>query len=209
MIIEKIKSSSLAELIGALTTILFVIGASYRYGFYSGDVINEKWLVQLYSPTDLLFANLDIVILYVTSMIYLDHLFTREKSTLGTLIYGNIVLIIFTIFLYFNAEGYEFTLAILIGFNAMVAVLKAKYVGKLSGGLALLFLIPYGLGMSDIKKALTKGSLPKVHIENEIKDWRLLEAFSDKAVLINKEVGRNNIKIVELKDIKFIESATK
>ena len=205
MIIEKIKSSSLAEIIGAITTILFVIGASYKYGFYSYELINGKWLIQIFSPTDLLFANLEIALLYLTSMIYLDHLFTRKKSTKEALILGNTTLITLGLLLYFKAENYQVFFASIVGFNAMVGVLKAQYVGKLLGIATLLFFIPYGLGMNDIKRALASNSLPKVYIDNEVKEWRLLEAFSDKAVLINK----NDFKIVEIKDIKFIESTTK
>lgn len=202
MIIEKIRSSSLAEIIGAITTILFVIGASYKYGFYSSEIINAKWLVQLFSPTDLLFANLEIATLYLTSMIFLDHLFTRNRSAKETLIYGNTTLIALGLLVYFKTDSYQIILAVVFGFNAMILVLKAKYIGKLCGVVTLLFFIPYELGANDLKKAIASNNLPKVYIDNEVKEWRLLEAFSDKAILMNN----NRFKIVEIKDIKFIDN---
>ncbi|MFW2012690.1 hypothetical protein ACG9ZD_07435, partial [Acinetobacter bereziniae] len=87
--------------------------------------------------------------------------------------------------------------------------LYRRTVGKMMGLLLILFM-PFHLGGSQTNEA-GLNNLPIVNLGEsaETKKWYLLDKYGDKAILINKVQGKNNFKIVEMKDINFIENRSK
>ncbi len=76
--------------------------------------------------------------------------------------------------------------------------------------MGIILFIPWYAGFSFFN---TKGidKLPKVYLNQKIdnKEWYLIDKYTDKAILINKGRAKNSFKIVEMKDIKFIENTLK
>ncbi|HGH3106593.1 TPA: hypothetical protein ACJKZR_003802, partial [Acinetobacter baumannii] len=74
-------------------------------------------------------------------------------------------------------------------------------------GLMIIFFIPWYMGGNDSKvqkiENLPRAILEKADLGSQ---WFLLDKYSDKAILIKKSNDKNNFKVVEIKDISYIEN---
>ncbi|HGH3125216.1 TPA: hypothetical protein ACJKZ5_000752, partial [Acinetobacter baumannii] len=72
----------------------------------------------------------------------------------------------------------------------------------------LFFMQPMYFGKVEAKKILNEKKiyLSKALLKDSIKDWYLIESMGDKVLLIDK---KNNIKIVEYKEIDLIQTDKK
>lgn len=209
---ENLTLSQLAEFIALVTTFSVIIGVCYKVGFYQSKGVEALWILQLFNPSDFIKANLEVYGFYTVAALYMAKVFDQkiEERSLEFTVQG-VIMIFLAIFFYFSIDyplvfyGYIF-----FSFLAFYLVLYRKLVGKSIGILILLF-IPWHMGGSAIENVGGINKLPTAILEevNSPKTWYLLDQYSDKAILISNGIEKNDFKIIDLKDIKYIENNSK
>ncbi|WP_297424380.1 hypothetical protein [uncultured Acinetobacter sp.] len=209
---ENLTLSQQAEFIALVTTFSVIIGVCYKVGFYQSKGVEALWILQLFNPSDFIKANLEVYGFYTVAALYMAKVFDQkiEERSLEFTVQG-VIMIFLAIFFYFSIDyplvfyGYIF-----FSFLAFYLVLYRKLVGKSIGILILLF-IPWHMGGSAIENVGGINKLPTAILEevNSPKTWYLLDQYSDKAILISNGIEKNDFKIIDLKDIKYIENNSK
>lgn len=211
-ITENLTLSQLAEFIAIVTTFSVIIGVCYKAGFYQSNGIDALWVLQLFNPSDFIKANLEVYGFYIVAALYTAKVSDQkiEERLLEFLAQG-VMIIVLAIVFYFTID-YPFTFFgyIFFSFLAFYLVLYRQLVGKSVGILILLF-IPWHMGSTAIEEVGGINKLPQAILEdaNSTKNWYLLDRYSDKAILISKGIAKNDFKIIDLKDIKYIEDNSK
>lgn len=209
---ENLTLSQLAEFIAIVTTFSIIIGVCYKTGFYQSETIEALWVLQLFNPSDFIKANLEVYGFYILAALYMGKVFDQKsEERLIEFVTQSVIIVSLAIFFYFSIDlplvyfGYIF-----FSFLAFYLVLYKKLVGKSIGILILLF-IPWHMGGGAIQNAGGINKLPQAILEetNSAKTWYLLDQYSDKAILISKDNAKNDFKIIDLKDIKYIEDNSK
>ncbi|RJL71622.1 hypothetical protein [Acinetobacter radioresistens] len=209
MIIEKIKNSTLTDILGCITSILFITGLSYQYGFYGYLGLNAPWVISLLGPKEILIVNIVLFTTYLMALLFLDSLLTKSDLDFKSLAIpanGCIIgLILFWGYFKDSWTGALFCFIVLLAFNSIISIIKLKIKFKIIGLIISILIIPFLNGVYIYHTHVEKNSLPKAILNN--KDiWYLASTYSDKAVLISSMNFKKNIKIVDIKDIKLIES---
>lgn len=211
-ITENLTLSQLAEFIAVVTTFSIIIGVCYKSGFYQSEGIDALWILQLFNPSDFIKANLEVYGFYILAVGYMAKVFDRKiEERLSEFITQGVIISLLSIFFYFSVD-YPLTFYgyILVSFFAFYLVLYRQVVGKFIGILILLF-IPWHMGGSAIENVGGINKLPRAILENpdSTKTWYLLDQYSDRAILISEGITKNDFKIIDLKDIKYIEDYSK
>ena len=211
-ITDNLTLSQLAEFIAIITTFSIIIGVCYKAGLYQSEDIDALWILQLFNPSDFIKANLEVYGIYILAALYMGKVFDQKtEERLIEFVVQSVIMVSLAIFFYYSIDmplsyyGY-----VLFSFLAFYLVLYQKLVGKSIGVLILLF-IPWHMGSGVIENAGGVNKLPLAILEEagNTKTWYLLDQYSDKAILISKGNAKNDFKIIELKDIKYIEDNSK
>lgn len=211
MILEKIKQASAVELISIIPPVLILIGLINKIGIYTSSQVDANWLISLFSPIDFMVSNIEVYFYFFLSILYLEKVFfSRTHSFFIEVLGANATLFStfasLAIISYFKYQNIEFSINFyiysLLSLNGFIIIYRAKNLLKLIGIIALLF-VPYKLGVTQAQK-VSDDNLPTVEL-NDHKKWYLLDKYTDKAILINKDGFSNKFKIVEMKDINSIK----
>lgn len=211
MILDHIKKTSLIDLLALITPCLILTGFSQKIGFYSSENINAYWMVSLFSPIDLMISSLEIYMYYLLALIYLEKVIVGKESLKMGLINSNLVLFGSFVGIFFVTDyAFKYYLYAASSLNLFALAFFGNYSGKFVGLLGLMLAAPAFAGLLDAGEiAIQKKPLVELDASLENKNWYLLDKYSDKAILVSRDKGTNYFKIVEMKDIKFIESAAK
>lgn len=198
-----------AVLITIGTSFLIVVGVLFKFGFYGSDYIDALWIISLFSPIDFMFSNFEILIYYFLAFLYLTKIIEKEnKNRRFEFIYTVCFLLVLSAMMIVSMSiPLILCLSVIGSFIAFYFIIYTdKYLIK-TFGLTILLFIPWYSGYSFFKNSGVE-KLPKVYLSQSVdkKDWYLLDKYTDKAILINKDKTRNYFKMVEMKDIKLIEN---
>lgn len=206
---NSVKSNliKLTEIIAIVPAVAIAIGVVYKISFYSSDEINALWLVSLFSPVDFMLAKLQVYGYFLGAALYISKVFDSGYSKITEFLVQLGSLSIIGIFFYFFKDiGGQIFLFTIASFIAFYLLFFHNIVAK-AFGLMIISFIPWYMGVNDSKVQKIE-NLPHAVLEKEhvISQWALLDKYSDKAILIKRINGKNNFKIVEIKDISYIEN---
>lgn len=209
--LEKIKKASLADWVVIISSGLLITGLSYQYGYYGEIGLQSSWIINLLSTKELLISNLGLCILYAIAGMYLTS-YVEEKTKqklIEVVVLSNLVLVAITLVVIFEnkkIKNIADCISILLAFNAFLIVLKRGYYLKILGVIILLIIIPFINGVADIHHSFSEKQLDSVKIGKSIERWLLVNTFSDKAVLVDSYEKTRKVKVVEIKELDFVET---
>lgn len=208
MIQERLKSLGVGwvELIGIVTSFLFITGVSYYYGYYAAG-LNSEWIINLLTTKELLISNIRLGAGVIVALMYFDALFDKKSPTSPkkVLVIGNVVLITLLIsWAEFKGSNTIWeSLSYLVVFNALYGLIYYEFLGKIICISLILFVAPFINGISAFHKK-TNSNLPLVTLKDDKKQWYLFDTFSDQAILIDSVKKEKNIKIVAINELNNI-----
>lgn len=201
--------SNLANLIAVGAPVLILVGLCNKFGFYSASNISAAWIIKLFSPVDLIFASVEILIMYVCAFLYMTKAFSGKPHEINKNVIwqgGLLIFIAFTIYLR-DESNLRLCFYMVIGYIGIYLIVYSHLFGKIMGAIFLLG-ISYDAGFYAGKKVNTQ-TLPVVALAESIsKDkWYLLDNYGDKVVLIKMgDTSQTKFKFVEVNDIEYIEN---
>lgn len=212
MILEKLKELKFPDLITIVVPGIILVGFSYKFGFYSSKVIGVTWVLSLFSPVDFITAQFDLYFYYLIAVVYLERVIDGKQDLRVGLIRANALMIGSFIGLYFLIGELALTsyMYAFVSLHAIALILYNNSIGLRSLSLLAIFIFMPMISGSIAADNVRDKILPMVKLnkQNEIDgSWFLLDKFSDKAILINTTQEKNYFKVVELKEIEFIESS--
>lgn len=157
-------------------------------------------------------AQFDLYIYYLTAIVYLDRVIGGKQKLKEGLINGNITMIGSFIALYFLLGKIAITFYIFafVSLHAIALILYSNSIGfRTMSFLAIFVVMPVINGSRDAIK-VRESELPSVKLSKSSElagSWYLLDKFSDKAILINPSLKLNYFKVVELKEIEYIQNS--
>ncbi|WP_288387673.1 hypothetical protein [uncultured Acinetobacter sp.] len=202
MIIDKIKNiNSIPEMVTLFITINFIVQTSYKYGFLSNY---GNWTLSLFSPIELMFGNLELIMLYImifTGIIYEKAFSVIITSILSLTIYPYIGVWIYTGTFTIPVTSI-FAIAIgLIGFG--LKIVEKNTTQEIFLLVILLCIAPLLYGLNSSKNSSSE-NLALVELkEKQIEKWYILDKFSDSFLLVNEK--NNSLKIVKIEETKTIQ----
>lgn len=211
MILEKVKQSSLIDLLAIITPFVIIMGLMHKIGIYTSEQVDASWFVSIFTPTDFMLSDLTIYLFFITSLLYLDKaIFKPESSAIKELLWANLQLSsgyvgVFFILWYRHKSFGDLTFyyfLIVLSLNGFGIIFLSKRIGKIFG-LGLLLLVPY-LSGKEYADQLLEEKLPIVELDDN-KKWYLLDKHSDQLILINNQAEKNEFKVVDMKEIKILK----
>lgn len=211
MLLEKLKELKFSDLITVVVPGIILVGFSYKFGFYSSKVIGATWVLSLFSPIDFIMAQFDLYFYYLIAVIYLEKVIDGKQNLREGLLRGNTLMIGSFIGLYFLIGEIALTsyMYAFVSLHAIAIILYNNSIGLKSMSLLAIFVFIPMISGSKAADNVSHKNLPIVKLTktSEINgSWFLLDKFSDKAILINPSQEKNYFKVVELKEIEFIEN---
>ena len=104
-ITENLTLSQLAEFIAVVTSFSIIIGVCYKSGFYQSEGINALWVLQLFNPSDLIKANLEVYGFYILAAGYIAKVFDQKiEERLSKFITQGVIISLLGIFFYFSVD---------------------------------------------------------------------------------------------------------
>lgn len=205
MIQAKLNSFGLgwAELIGLITSFLFITGWCYAYAYF--DIgLNADWLINLLTTKDLLFNNLRLGVCLIMAFLYFGLEWQENKIYDHKKLFwrANIILAVL-VFFWWIRDGISAiweAVTYLIAFNAIYFIIYHELMLKFIGSLLIFVVIPCINGFIAYDRKI-KSDLPVVEIMDETKKWFLFDTYSDQAVLIDSTKKEKNIRIVPISDL--------
>ncbi|MCT8090683.1 hypothetical protein H0920_10805 [Acinetobacter sp. C_4_1] len=205
MIQERLKSLGVGwvELIGMVTSFLFITGVSYYYGYYEAG-LNSDWIINLLTTKELLISNIRLGAGVILALMYFEALFDKQSpiSPKKVLIIGNSALITLLIFwaIFKETNTIWESLSYLAVFNALYGIIYYKFLGKMICVSLILFVAPFINGVVAFNKKINS-NLPIVTLKEDKTHWYLFDTFSDQAILIDSLKKEKNIKIVAVNEL--------
>ncbi|EXR39218.1 MULTISPECIES: hypothetical protein [Acinetobacter calcoaceticus/baumannii complex] len=211
MLYEKLKDLSLPEGITIFTAATFILGLSYKFGFYFTGFTDAIWLIKYFSILEIMLGTINIFLIYLVALMVIERLI-GNSSIFVAIVWGSILLFVFSIPAWIRAGVFPFELFLTISFSfiAMVFLVKGTNKSKVTALTCLLIFIPIMIGANESRNLRKENKIPLAIIKDSdlcFEEWRLIDKFSDKAILINfKNKNQNEYKIVDIKDINKILS---
>lgn len=206
MIQSKLNSWGLgiAELVGIITSFLFITGISYFYAYYAAG-LNAAWIINLLTTKELLVSNLRLGVSIIMAFMYLESLFQNDNwmEHIQSLIIGCFMFLAMLIYCYVNNQMWLEILSYLLTLIAVFLIVKYKLSIKLGGILLIFFAAPFLNGLTAYDKKI-ESNLPEVSLKDDSKKWYLFDTFSDQAILIDSKNREKNIKILPINDLENI-----
>jgi len=211
MLLEKLKSLSLVDLLALVTPFIIIMGLINKIGIYSHNDVNAIWFISMFTPVDFMISDLMIYSYFALALIYLEKIILdKSENQEKMLLKSNVMLFSafmgMSIFKFFSGESispiilfYSYCFLSLNGFGILII---SKSMTKL-GGLALILLVPFISGYNHANKISNKG-LPIVEL-NKGENWYLLDKHSDKLILINSSTRKNEFKVVEMNEVNLLK----
>lgn len=209
--LEKIKKASLADWVLIISSGLLITGLSYQFGYYGTVGLQSPWIINLLGTKELFISNLGLCILYAIAALYLSsYVEEQTKERLIELaVLANIVLI--AIILVVIVEDKRINnivdcFSIFLAFNSFLIVLKQGYYLKIIGVIVLFLVIPFLKGVADIQTSISEKQFNAVKLAKSEQEWFLVNTFGDKAVLIDSYEKSRKVKVVEIKELEFVQT---
>jgi len=192
-----------AELIGLLTSFLFITGWCYAYGYYDLG-LNADWLINLITTKEMLFNNLRLGGCLLIALMYFALEWKGDQKYDHKRLFrlANITLVV-AVFFWWKKNGVDAIgepITYLIAFNAIYFIIYHGFSLKFIGLISIFFVIPSINGIIAYEKKI-KSVLPVVEVKDETKKWFLFDTYSDQAVLIDSTKKEKNIRIVPINDL--------
>ncbi|MFW2076565.1 hypothetical protein ACG94X_02375 [Acinetobacter sp. ULE_I010] len=211
MLLNKIKESSLVDLLTIFTPFILIMGLINKIGIYNSKQVDASWFITIFTPTDLMLSDLSIYLYFIIAILYLDKIiFKPDFSHWKELLWANIQLSsayigLYILFWFQDKDSGPLTFFIslmLLSLNGFGLIAISKSVGKIFG-FGFILLVPYLTGNEHAEQLKLK-NLPIVELEDK-KQWYLLDKQANQLILINTQKNKNEFKIVEMKEIKILK----
>ncbi len=211
MLLEKIKESTLVDLLTIVTPFLLIMGVMNKVGIYTSKYVDASWFITIFTPLDFMVSDLTIYLVFASALIYLEKvIFKSNENMKMELFRANIMLFsaylgMFLLFFLTHkslSQLIQFYFFMAFSLNGFAMIMLSKGAGKIIG-FGLIVLIPFITGAQHANKIVDK-KLPIVELEDG-KEWYLLDKHSDQLILINTQDNKNEFKIVEMKEIKILK----
>lgn len=211
MLYEKLKDLSLPEGITIFTAATFILGISYKFGFYFTGFTDAIWLIKYFSVLEIMLGTINIFLIYLVTLMIIERSI-GNRSISRAIVGGLLFLFLFNIPAWLRTGTFPFEIFLTISFSyiAMVFLIKGANKSKVTALTCLLIFIPIMIGANESRSLRTENRIPLAIIKDSdlcFEEWRLIDKFSDKAILMNfKNKNQNEYKIVDIKDISKIIS---
>lgn len=225
MIQERLKNWGLgfAEIIGIVTSFLFITGVCYFYGYYEAG-LNAGWIINLLTTKELLISNLRLGAGVILVFMFLESMFDakpvsliivyestssnknkkKKDVTSKSFIFGILFLICLLIYAFFREKNWSEVLAYLLLLISVYSLIFYKPIFKMISILLIFFVIPFLNGVSAYYSKV-KSEIPEVRLKGDSKKWLLFDTFSNQAILIDSLKKEKNIRVVSITDIENIK----
>jgi hypothetical protein len=193
-----------AELIGLLTSFLFITGLSYFYGYYNAG-LNAGWIINLLTSKELLISNLRLGVVIIMVFMYLESIFDKDSGNklIKEFLWGCVAITGILVYFFIKKGVWIEGAGYLIALIAIFGLVKWDGAGKWICILLILFIVPYINGITAFQNKV-RSNLPEVTLKNEDKQWLLFDTFSDKVVLIDGLKKDKNIRVVSINDLENV-----
>lgn len=209
--LDKIKNASLADWVLIVTSALMVTGLCYQYGYYGELGLQSSWIINLLNTKEFLISNLGLCVLYLIAALYLSS-YADDATTqrlMEVLVFSNIVLIAIIIVVIVEDQSIKSivgSISIFLAVNSFLVILKKGYYLKIVAIIILFMVIPFFEGVADIRTSFSENQLHPVKLAKDNEKWFLVSTFGDKAVLVDSYEKNKKVKVIEVKEINFVEA---
>ncbi|WP_151805882.1 hypothetical protein [Acinetobacter bereziniae] len=198
-IIEFFKKLPFAERLTLLTTILLLIGFSYKIGYFASSEVDILFIIQYFSFSDLIYTSLQLLIVFVVLIVTFNKILVIYKAERNIYVFGIILIVGSVIAVFFNDY---LTLYIALIFGLFFSLLYFHNTTRET--LIFLFMyiliLPFLVGIHNYSFKIKNNKLPKASIkmdEGSKEEWLILDKIGDKTLLMNK-LNTREFKVVNL-----------
>lgn len=208
MIQEKFKSLGVgwAELLGIVTSFLFITGISYYYGYYDAG-LNANWIINLLTTKELLISNVRLGVCVILAFMFLESIFDKNSKNFNVqaaVLIGVLFFVVLLIYSIYENGVWTEILSYLIALISIYGLIFFKIYWKLVSVLLIIFVVPFLNGLTAYEKKV-RSDLPELSLKNDKKKWYLFDTFSDQAIIIDSTKKSKNIKIVPVNELENIK----
>lgn len=189
------KIDSLPEMISLFIALNFVVQISFKLGFLSSY---GYWSIALFNPIEIMFGNLELLLIYILIFAYI-----YSEKTIFSMVLGVItVTIVPFISSWIYGAGFNLPstaiFGIVIGFFGILLKTKAINTNlEIMTIIILLIVLPHLYGLITANQLKTN-QLAEITIteEDTVEQWFIIDKFSDSFLTINKD--KTTLKIIKL-----------
>lgn len=195
-LLNKFKNLDFSSQFSLVTVAIFLIGFSYKIGFYLRSDLNVLLIVQYFSLSDLIYTSLNLVFIYLLILFSFNRIiiYNQPNKSFGRIA---LLLIVLSIIAIISMEYIGVLWVFLAGLFASVAVYKETLKPNIIMIIVFIFVIPFLIGMDNFKRNISKEDIQKVALKNDKKNWGILDKIGDKTLLINLD-NRSEFKVISL-----------
>ncbi|WP_303275513.1 hypothetical protein [Acinetobacter soli] len=195
-LLNKFKNLDFSSQFSLVTVAIFLIGFSYKIGFYLRSDLNVLLIVQYFSLSDLIYTSLNLVFIYLLILFSFNRIIIYNQPNKS---FGRIALLLIVLFIIaiISMEYIGVLWVFLAGLFASVAVHKETLKPNIIMIIVFIFVVPFLIGMDNFKRNISKEDIQKVVLKNDKKNWGILDKIGDKTLLINLD-NRSEFKVISL-----------
>ncbi|MCT9423391.1 hypothetical protein KTI95_04540 [Acinetobacter baumannii] len=196
-----------AEKFTLVTTILLLIGFSFKVGFYCSSDIDVLFIMQYFTFTDLIYSSLQLVFVFFFLLTTFNEILVIQKFQRNIIVFP-LLLAISSIIIYFDKIYVSLILSILLGIFFSLLFYHTNFRTALVFIFVYVFAIPFLTGVFKYNYDLKNNKFPNVSFnvnKHNIEEWRILDKIGDKSILINMK-KKNEFKVVSLDSLERISS---
>ncbi|WP_149930747.1 hypothetical protein [Acinetobacter soli] len=201
-LLDEFKKLDFSSQFSLVTVAIFLIGFFYKIGFYLQSDLNVLWIVQYFSLSDLIYTSLNLVFLYVLVLFFFNKIIIFNQPIksfyrIGVLL--TILCIIAIVFMEYIGVLWIF----LAGLFASPAVYKETLKPNIIVVIVFIVFMPFFIGMDNFKRNISKEDIQKVALNDDERNWGILDKIGDKTLLINLD-NKSEFKVISLEESKNI-----
>lgn len=195
-LLNKFKNLDFSSQFSLVTVAIFLIGFSYKIGFYLRSDLNVLLIVQYFSLSDLIYTSLNLVFIYLLILFSFNRIIIYNQPN-KSFVRIALLLIVLSIIAIISMEYIGVLWVFLAGLFASVAVYKETLKPNIIMIIVFIFVMPFLIGMDNFKRNISKEDIQKVALKNDKKNWGILDKIGDKTLLINLD-NRSEFKVISL-----------
>lgn len=198
-IIEFFKKFPFAERLTLLTTILLLIGFSYKIGYFMFSEVDILFIIQYFSFSDLIYTSLQLLSVFIVLIVTFNKILVIYKAERNIYVFG-IILIIGSGIAYFFKDYLTLYFALIIGLFFSLLYFHNTIRETLIFLFMYILILPFLVGIHNYSFNVKNNKLPKASIKidhGSKEEWLILDKIGDKTLLMNK-LNTKEFKVVNL-----------
>lgn len=198
-IIEFFKKLPFAERLTLLTTILLLIGFSYKIGYFIFSEVDILFIIQYFSFSDLIYTSLQLLSVFVVLIVTFNKILVIYEVQRNIYVFG-IILIIGSGIAYFFKDYLTLYFALIFGLFFSLLYFHNTIRETLIFLFMYILILPFLVGIHNYSFKIKNNKLPKASIKidgGSKEEWLILDKIGDKTLLMNK-LNTKEFKVVNL-----------